>query len=377
MELQRGQTTSVSLSKGESEILRVIGPDGRADPATDPKLDLSFVHRVYEMMVLYRLVDERMTALQRQGRVGFHVGGSGEEASIVASAAALRPQDWIFSCYREVAAALWRGFELQSYIDNMYGNANDVIEGRQMPDHITAKSAHFASVSSIIGTQITNAVGFAWAAKYRKEDSVTAVYFGDGATSANDFHGGMTFAGVFKLPVVFLLRNNQWAISVPLSRQTAASKLSDKALGYGIPALRCDGNDALAVYAAVHKAVSRAAAGGGATLVEMVTYRLGAHTTSDDPTVYRSEAEVEEHRRHDPVKRLRRYLEVQNAWSQSQDDAFVSQVKSELQTCIERAEKAPKPALSTIFDKVYEKQPLHLIEQQTECEEGPRARLHK
>lgn len=376
MELQQGQTSPLSLPKLEGDIIRVIGSDGRADPTTDPKLDIALVRRIHEMTVRYRIIDERMTALQRQGRVGFHVGAAGEEATIVASAAALRPQDWIFSCYREVAAAMWRGFELQAYVDNMYGNSNDVAEGRQMPDHITAKAAHFAAVSSIIGTQITNAVGFAWAAKQRREDLVTAVYFGDGATSANDFHGGMTFAGVFKLPVVFLLRNNQWAISVPISRQTAAHRLSDKAIGYGVPALRCDGNDALAVYAAVSKAVSRAASGGGPTLVEMLTYRLGAHTTSDDPSVYRTDAEVEEHKRHDPVKRLRRYLEVMDGWSQSQEDQLVSQVKAELQACIDRAEKTPKPALSTIFDKVYEKQPLHLIEQQTECENGPRPR-HK
>jgi len=291
----------------------------------------------------------------------------------VASAAALRPQDWIFSCYREVGAALYRGFELQAYVDNMFGNADDLCQGRQMPDHISGRHVHFASVSSVIGTQIATAVGFAWAAKMKGEDLVAAVYFGDGATSANDFHGGLNFAGVFKAPTVFLLRNNAWAISVPAEKQTAAPNLADKAAAYGVEALRCDGNDALAVYAAVRAAVERAGAGAGATLVELVTYRLGAHTTADDPTRYRKQAEVEQHRHDDPIQRLRLHLESVDAWSEDEEQRLRGEITGELRQCIERAEAADAPPLSTIFQPVFAEQPAHLREQQEQCESGPRA----
>jgi pyruvate dehydrogenase E1 component alpha subunit len=301
------------------------------------------------------------------------VGSLGEEAAIVASAAALRPGDWIFSCYREMGAALYRGFELQAYVDNMFGNANDLCQGRQMPAHISGRRIRFASVSSVIGTQIVTAVGFAWAAKMKGEDLVTAVYLGDGATSANDFHGGMNFAGVFKTPTVFLLRNNGWAISVPAERQSAAACLADKGAAYGVEALRCDGNDALAVYAAVRAAVERAAAGAGATLVELVTYRMGAHTTADDPTRYRTQAEVDRHRDDDPIERLRLYLEGRGAWSAAEEDRLQEEIAEQLKQCIERAESAPAPPLSTIFQPVYAEQPAHLREQQQRCEAGPRA----
>ncbi len=361
------------MSRRRRDLFQVIGPDGCADPETDPGLDVELVRRIYQAMVRTRVVDQRMLALQRQGRVSFHVGARGEEAAIVASAAALRPQDWIFSCYREIGAALFRGFELQAYVDNMFGNANDMVQGRQMPDHISGRQIRFASVSSVIGTQIATAVGFAWAARMKKEDLVAAVYFGDGATSANDFHGGMNFAGVFKTPTVFLLRNNAWAISVPAERQTAVACLADKAAAYGVEAVRCDGNDALAVYGAVRGAVEHAASGGGATLVEMVTYRMGPHTTADDPTRYRAQAEVEQHEADDPVGRLRLHLESRGAWSPAEEQQLIETVTEELKQCVERAENAPAPPLSTIFGPVYAEQPEHLREQQQQCESGPRA----
>ncbi|HTU61372.1 MAG TPA: thiamine pyrophosphate-dependent enzyme, partial [Polyangiales bacterium] len=263
------------------KLYSVLDADGRADPETDPKLDLALARRIYEAMVRTRLIDARMLKLQRQGRVGFHVGCEGEEAAVIASAAALRDHDWIFPCYREVGAALYRGFSLQTYLDNMYGNANDVVKGRQMPDHVSARGVCFGSISSPIGTQITQAVGFAWAAKLKRESVATAVYFGDGATSSNDFHAGMNFAGVYQVPTLFLLRNNGWAISVPADQQTHSRTYADKGIAYGIPAVRCDGNDALAVYAVTRSAVERAARGEGPTLIELVTYRVGARSTSD------------------------------------------------------------------------------------------------
>ena len=376
MEVHESYPPSAIPWAADKEVVRVLDLDGRADPSRDPRLDVALVRRIYAGMLRTHLIDLRLTKLQRQGRIGFHVGAEGEEAAIVASAAALRDQDWLFPCYREVGAALYRGFALQAYIDNMYGNANDVVLGRQMPDHITSRAAHFGSITSPIGTQITQAVGFSWAAKLRKEDSVSGVYFGDGATSSNDFHSGMTFAGVYQTPTIFLLRNNGWAISVPSSRQCAARTLADKGVGYGVDAVRCDGNDALAVYATVRDARDKAAAGDGPTLIELITFRAGAHSTSDDPTAYRDKADTERLLRTDPIKRLRKYLEHQDAWSEAEEKRFSDEVHAELKTCIDRAEATPQPPIGSIFEQVFEHMPDHLRQQQRECVDGPRAKKH-
>lgn len=368
MEVHQSFPPSALPFLADREVLTVLDSDGRADPTRDPRLDVATVRKIYEGMVRTRLIDGRLTKLQRQGRIGFHVGGEGEEAAIVASAAALRPQDWVFPCYRESGAALYRGFPLQAYIDNMYGNGNDLAKGRQMPDHITARAAHYGSVTAPIGTQITQAVGFSWAAKIKKEDLVAGVFFGDGATSSNDFHSGMNFAGVFRTPTVFLLRNNGWAISVPAEQQTASRTYADKGLGYGVHAVRCDGNDALAVYATVRQAVQRAVAGEGPTLVELITYRAGPHSTSDDPTVYRDKNEVERQLKRDPIKRLRRYLEHVGGFSDADEKRLESEVVAELQACIDRAEATAPPQLASMFEQVFETMPIHLKEQQRESE---------
>jgi pyruvate dehydrogenase E1 component alpha subunit len=376
MEVHESYPPSAIPWAADREVLAVLDADGRADPSRDPRLPLELVRKIYQGMLRTRLIDLRLTKLQRQGRIGFHVGAEGEEAAIIASAAAMRDQDWLFPCYREAGAALYRGYPLQAYLDNMYGNANDVVKGRQMPDHITARDAHFGSVTAPIGTQITQAVGFAWAAKLKKEDVVTGVYFGDGATSSNDFHSGMNFAGVFQTPTLFFLRNNGWAISVPSARQTASRTYADKGVGYGVPALRVDGNDALAVYATTQQALARAVEGGGPTLLELITYRAGAHSTSDDPTAYREKGEVDSQLKRDPLRRLRKHLELLSGWSEQEEKRFEGEVHAELQACIERAEAAPAPPIASMFEQVFEHTPEHLREQQRECVSGPRARKH-
>lgn len=357
-----------------SAVNRVLDAEGRADPDRDPHLDPKLVVRVYQGMLRARIVDDRMLALQRQGRIGFHVGYRGEEAAVVASAAALRDTDWIFPCYRELGALLWRGFSLERYLDHMYGNADDTVKGRQMPDHVVCKALRYASVSSPIGTQISQAVGLAWAGKLQHEDVVAAVYFGDGATSSPDFHTGLNFAGVHHLPCVFLCRNNRWAISTPSEKQTASETIATKAVAYGIRGVRCDGNDALAVYATVHEAVRRAAQGEGPTLVEMMTYRLGGHSTSDDPKVYRPEGELERFLKLDPLLRLRRHVETLGAWSEREEVSFVAEVEAELKQCIARAEGKAPPGLDTMFDDVFRERTLHLDEQYAECAAGARPR---
>jgi 2-oxoisovalerate dehydrogenase E1 component alpha subunit len=186
----------------------------------------------------------------------------------------------------------------------------------------------------------------------------------------------MNFAGVFQTPTLFLLRNNGWAISVPAERQTGSRTYADKGVGYGVPAVRVDGNDALAVYSATHDAVARAAKGGGPTLLELITYRAGAHSTSDDPTAYRDKAEHERLLKRDPLRRLRKYLEQLSGWSEQDEKRFEADVTAELQTCIERAEAAVAPSIASMFEQVYEQMPEHLREQQRECVNGPRARKH-
>ncbi len=357
-------------------IARVIRDDGTADPAEDPRLPLALVKSLYVAMVRTRLIDERLVTLQRQGRIGFHIGSLGEEATILASAAAMRPQDWIFPCYREFGALLWRGMPLQAYFDNMFGNANDPAKGRQMPDHYTGKPYHFGSVSSPIGTQMTQAVGFAWAAKLRKDDLVTSAYFGEGATSSSEFHTAMNFAGVFKTPTVMLCRNNGWAISVPSEKQSATRTFAEKGIAYGVPAVRCDGNDVLAVYKTVRAAVEFAAAGGGPTLIELMTYRLSGHSTSDDPRAYRAEGEVEGWRKADPLLRLRKHLETLGALTDAEDAQLRADTDAEIKSCVEAAEAAPKPSLESMFEGVYAEKPWHLREQERECIEGPRPKAH-
>ena len=363
-------------SSFDDAVFTVIGPDGKADPATDPKLDPELVRSIYRAMVRTRLVDEQLVRLQRQGRIGFHIGSLGEEACILGSAAAFREQDWMFPCYREFGALLHRGMPLQRYVDNMYGNANDPVKGRQMPDHYSGKPYHFGSVSSPIGTQISQAVGFAWAAKIARDPLAVGVYFGEGATSSADFHTGMNFSGVFQVPVVFLCRNNRWAISVPAERQTASKTFASKGVAYGVRGVRCDGNDAVATYETVRRAVARAAAGEGPTLVEMLTYRMGGHSTSDDPRAYRSDDEVDNWRKTDPLVRLRSYLDTIGAFSEDEQTRLEQETKDELRACIEEAERAAPPPLESMLEGVYADEPWHLREQKAELVRGPRAKAH-
>jgi pyruvate dehydrogenase E1 component alpha subunit len=243
-------------------------------------------------MVRLRLLDQRMLTLQRQGRIGFYGTATGEEAAIIGSAFALKPQDWIFPALRQGAAALLRGYPLVEYISQCMGNAADKTKGRQMPSHYCYRPANFVSWSSCIGTQLPHAVGAAWAMKIRKDPYIAIAYMGDGATSEGDFHVAMNFAGVFKVPVVFFCQNNQWSISVNIKSQTASESIAIKSQAYGFDGVQVDGNDVLAVYEATRQAADHARSGKGPLLIEAITYRMGAHSSSDDPRLYREDSEV-------------------------------------------------------------------------------------
>jgi 2-oxoisovalerate dehydrogenase E1 component alpha subunit len=358
------------------DVVRALRDDGTLDPVNDPKLSDAELLALYKAMVRARQLDDRLVTMQRQGRIGFHIGSLGEEASILGTVFALRSQDWVFPCYREFSAALWRGMPLQRYIDNMFGNANDPAKGRQMPDHYFWREVNFTSISSPIGTQIPQAVGAAWAAKIKKDDVVTLTYFGEGATSSSEFHNGMNFAGVFKTPTIFVCRNNGWAISVPTERQTASASFAVKGEAYGIPGVRVDGNDLFAVIKVARDAVARAVRGEGSTIIETMTYRMSGHSTSDDPKAYRPDAWLDPWRALDPIARVRRYLERTAGHTEAKDKELETEIDAEIRAAVAVAEKTPPPSLESIFENVYAEPPWHLVEQSEALRRGPRAKGH-
>ena len=355
-----------------TEMIQVLKPNGRlVSKALEPKLSKNQLHQLYYYMVLTRLLDERGLTMQRQGKIGFYVTSTGQEA-IVGSGLALEKDDWVFPAYREHAVGLIRGFPLKYLIAQLFGNSMDLLKGRQMPNHFAHQPTHFVSISSPIGTQISQAVGAAMAAKIKKDKIVCITYFGDGGTSSNDFHSGMNFAGVFGAPCVFYCSNNQYAISVPLEKQTAQTVIAQKAIAYGIAGVRVDGNDALAIYKVVKEAADRARAGKGPTLVEAFTFRMGAHSSSDDAKRYCPAEKYESWAKKDPIKRFKTYLMDKKIWSQQQDQKLIEQLKSEIHETVEEVQKMGPPALETIFEDVYKDQPGNLKTQQEELLEEAR-----
>jgi TPP-dependent pyruvate/acetoin dehydrogenase alpha subunit len=332
-------------------------PDAVSALGTD-RLRALFTH-----MLRIRCLDERILKLQRAGRVGFAGSAMGLEGAIVGSAAALEPQDWLWSGLREGGAALMRGLPLSEYIAQMYCNSNDTAKGRQMCNHFQHKASHYPSWSSVIGTQIPHGVGAAYAAKLKKRDEVHAIYFGDGATSSNGFHSGMNFAGVWKVPCVFVCVDNGWAISVCSAKQTAAESYADKAAAYGIPGADVDGNDMLACYSATREAIDRARQGGGPSLVVLKTYRMMGHSSSDDPTKYRDESEVKAWAAKDPIDRFEKLLVERGVLKKDERARIAETLYAEIDAEITRQENAPKMALKTLVEDVYAEVPAHLRKQ--------------
>src|SRR3954465_7599903 len=339
-----------------------------------PPIPREILLRLYREMVRLRTLDERMMTLQRQGRVGFYGACTGEEAATLASAIALEQSDWIFPALREGGAMLLRGFPLVPYLCQVFGNAGDETKGRQMPSHMASKSVNQVSWSSCIGTQLPQAVGAAMAARIKGDRTVVAAYMGDGATSEGDFHVAMNFAGVFKPAVVFICQNNHWAISVPTAKQTASESIAIKATAYGFPGVKVDGNDAVVVYRAVKEAVDRARNGGGPALIECETYRIGAHSSSDDPTRYRDEREVETWRKRDPIDAFRTRLVAAGIWTDAKDGELREKLAAEGNGAIAEAEKKPAPPRETLFEDVYSSPPWFLREEREEMLAVPKAR---
>jgi pyruvate dehydrogenase E1 component alpha subunit/2-oxoisovalerate dehydrogenase E1 component alpha subunit len=355
-------------------LVAVLGADGSVDRAALPALAPEALREIYRGMLRMRLLDERMLALQRQGRIGFYAEARGQEASVIGAAAALGDGDYVVPSHREMGAALQRGLPLRAIVAQLYGNANDIGKGRQMPVHPAAPRAlNFIPPSSCVATQLPHAAGIAWAAKMQKKPTVVLAYLGEGATSAEDFHSGVNFAAVYRLPVVFLCENNQWAISTPASEQTASETFAVKALAYGMPGVRVDGNDALAVLAATRAAAERARRGEGPTLIEAVTYRLGPHSTADDPTRYRNGADEAAWRDRDPLPRLAAFLASENVLDAAAEQAMRAEIDREIKDAVEAEEGAGPPALRSLIEDVYAR-PTALLEEQLADLERVRAR---
>jgi pyruvate dehydrogenase E1 component alpha subunit len=337
-------------------MFQILTPSG-ALTGTAP-LDLVMTRRLYRAMVFARTYDRKGTSLQKQGRLATYAPFEGQEAAQVGSAAALHPDDWMVATYRDAAAMWMQGYPLELLFAGRTGDER----GGSPPDHVPVLPP-----SITVGGHMVHAVGLAWAAKNFKDGRVALTYFGDGATSEGDFHEAMNFAAVFEAPCVFFCQNNGWAISLPRELQTRSETIAQKAIAYGMPGFQVDGNDLFAVYQMTRDAVERARSGGGPTLIEAVTYRIGPHTTADDPGRYRSSEEGTEWARRDPLERLRLYLSEREAWSDSWQEQIESEATDEIDRAIGLAEQMPALSAAEIFDAVFEELTPNLRRQQAEA----------
>ncbi len=338
------------------EYLSILDDKGNLDTELEPQIEEQELISLYRGMLLGRRFDEQLLNLQRQGRIGTFPPIKGQEAAHLGAVARLRPSDWFVPSFRETAAELWRGRSLENVI---IAN-NGLEEAGAMP----AESRDLPMCVPV-ASQVPHAVGLAWAAKYRKTDEVVMTFFGDGATSEGDFHEGMNFASVYQVPVVFVCQNNQWAISIPLKHQTHSQTIAQKAVAYGMPGIQVDGNDLLAVYVAAGEAVERARSGDGPSFIECVTYRLGLHTTADDPKRYRTDEEVAQWHQKDPLPRFEKYLLNKGALTEGQISAIGTEVAEEIRNAVTRAEEEIKTLGDPLkmFDHLYERMPPYLEEQ--------------
>jgi len=337
---------------------------------------------MFEVLTLTRILDDRMARLSRERRIGFCASALGEEASCLA-VAPLRPTDWAFPSYREHGAWLWRGYKVQQFVDQLFGNHEDPSKGRQLPVHHSASWLHLVSVSSPVGTQIPQAVGAAYAARLQGKGDVTMALFGEGATSTGEFHVGMNFAAVWKAPCVLVCRNNGWATSVPSAAQTAARTFAAKATGYGMPGVRVDGSDAIAVWQVASEAIERARGGDGPTLVEVVTRSAspasvvapGAEGGADAgalPADPGTSGVPGSSGKRDPRNRLRSYLRRLGLWNERWEVELAERCHREVDDAIAAAARKRLPAVDSLFDDVYEHPPWHLREQRAALLAQPR-----
>ncbi len=344
--------------------LSVLQADGSLTKgAKAPEISQQLAQKIYSDMVYTRILDERMVGAQRQGRLSFYLTCTGEEASVAGTIAAFKADDMVMGQYREQVALRFRGFSTEQFMNQLFSNSKDLGKGRQMPVHYGSRELHFMTIRSPLATQIPQAAGYAYGQKLAGNDACTLCYFGDGAASEGDFHAGLNMASVLKSPVVFVARNNGYAISTPSSEQFAGDGIAPRGVAYGIKTIRVDGNDILAVYAAAIEARKIAVEQQQPVLIETMSYRLGAHSTSDDPSGYRSPEEEEKWRQKDPINRMKNWLIKQQWWDESRDEDLQKGFRSEILAELKLAEKRPKPPLDDLITDVYKIPPAHLTEQ--------------
>lgn len=354
-------------------LVSILDENGNADPARVPTLSSDELIRIYTGMLRSRTLDARLLPMQRQGRIGFYIEARGQEAAMIAGAHALLPSDYFVPGLRETAAGLYRGMPLRTHMAQMFGNINDPAQGRQLPCHSGTRASRHIVMSSCVSSQIPHATGIAWAAKISGDKTVALCFMGDGGTSAEDFHVGMNFAAVYKVPAVFVCQNNQWAISTPLATQTASATIAVKGLAYGIPSVRIDGNDVFAAYSTIKAAVDNARAGGGPTFIEALTYRMGPHSSSDDPSRYRDENESTGWKKKDPLLRFKTWLIAQRVLTQDSEAALAADIDREIRETIALEEKVAPPPLASLIDDVYD-QPTDILREELSSQQRVRAR---
>ncbi|MFQ3288076.1 MAG: 2-oxoisovalerate dehydrogenase E1 component alpha subunit [Alteromonadaceae bacterium] len=354
----------------EIPLLKILQQDGTLfDGAQMPKIDQTLATKVYKTLAFHRVLDERMVASQRQGRLSFYMSALGEEAASVGGAAGLKDQDMIMAQYREQGALMFRGFSLENFMNQMFSNSKDLGKGRQMPIHYGSKELNYMTVSSPLGTQIPQATGYAYGQKLQGLDEVTICYFGEGAASEGDFHAGLNMAAVQEAPVIFFCRNNGYAISTPSDEQFKGNGIASRGVGYGIKTLRIDGNDILAVILATQTARQYALKENAPVLIEAMSYRLGAHSTSDDPSGYRTREEEAVWQANDPILRMKNWMLNQNWWDETQETELFEQYREEVLAAVKVSEKIDKPHLDTLISDVYDTPPVHLQAQLDELKE--------
>ncbi len=357
-------------------MIRVLNENYEAVGPWDPKLPADVLRNGLRYMSLTRLYDERMFRMQRQGKMSFYLKCTGEEAVSVAQCMALNDGDMLFPTYRQQGLLITRGYPLLDMMCQCLSNAGDKLQGRQMPVLYSSKAHNFFTISGNLGTQFSQAVGWAMAAEYRKTKDIAVAWVGEGTSAEADFHYALTFSTVYRAPVILNVVNNQWAIS---TYQNVAggdqNPFAARGIGYGIPGLRVDGNDFLAIFAATRWAANRARAGGGPTLVELYTYRAAAHSTSDDPGKYRPADEWEHWPLGDPVDRLKQHLITLDEWSEADHKQMQTELEERVSKTWEEAislgtlNDGPHPPVSAMFEHVYKEMPPHLIRQRQQMEQ--------
>ncbi|KAK2967093.1 hypothetical protein RJ640_007408 [Escallonia rubra] len=352
-------------SEKRVKCYRVLDDNGHPMSSRFEQVSKEVAVKMYSSMVTLQIMDTIFYEAQRQGRLSFYLTSNGEEAINIASAAALSPDDVVLPQYREPGVLIWRGFTMQEFANQCFGNKADYGKGRQMPIHYGSNKHNYFTVSSPIATQLPQAVGAAYSVKMDRRDACVVTYFGDGGSSEGDFHASLNFAAVMEAPVVFICRNNGWAISTPTSEQFRSDGIVVKGQAYGVRSIRVDGNDALAVYGAIHAAREMAIREQRPILVEALTYRVGHHSTSDDSTKYRPADEIQRWKiSRNPLARFRKWIE-RNGWLNDEDESELrDNVRKQLLHAIQVAERTEKPPLEDLFTDVYDHLPSNLQEQE-------------